>query len=220
MRINESGRSAAEFIPPDPTIPKLKAAAETCTGCDLYKRATQTVFGEGPAQARVVMVGEQPGDYEDRAGRPFVGPAGRLLDKAMNEVGLDRGEVYVTNAVKHFKWEVVGKRRKHKKPLASEINACHPWLEMEITLIRPEIVVCLGKTAAEAVLERPVRLRLEQGTFKEMRGVTVFLTIHPSALLRFEEPEEKEREYGRFVNDLRQVKKYTEGAGTRATAYS
>ncbi len=220
MRINESGRSAAEFIPPDPTIPKLKAAAESCTGCDLYKRATQTVFGEGPAQARVVMVGEQPGDYEDRAGRPFVGPAGRLLDKAMNEVGLDRGEVYVTNAVKHFKWEVVGKRRKHKKPLASEINACHPWLEMEITLIRPEIVVCLGKTAAEAVLERPVRLRLEQGTFKEMRGVTVFLTIHPSALLRFEEPEEKEREYGRFVNDLRQVKKYTEGAGTRATAYS
>jgi len=220
MRFNESGRSAAEFIPPDPTIPKLKAAAETCTGCDLYKRATQTVFGEGPAQARVVMVGEQPGDYEDRAGRPFVGPAGQLLDKAMNEVGLDRGEVYVTNAVKHFKWEVVGKRRKHKKPLASEINACHPWLEMEITLIRPEIVVCLGKTAAEAVLERPVRLRLEQGTFKEMRGVTVFLTIHPSALLRFEEPEEKEREYGRFVNDLRQVKKYTEGAGTRATAYS
>lgn len=207
MRINESGRSATEFIPPDPTIPRLKAAAESCTGCDLYKRATQTVFGEGPAQARVVMVGEQPGDYEDRAGRPFVGPAGQLLDKAMNEVGLDRGEVYVTNAVKHFKWEAVGKRRKHKKPLASEINACHPWLEMEIALIRPEIVVCLGKTASEAILERPVRLRLEQGTFKEIRGVPVFITIHPSALLRFEEPEEQEREYARFVNDLGLVKK-------------
>lgn len=200
-------RSAAEFIPPNPTLTRLKEAAGSCTGCDLYKRATQTVFGEGPASAQLVFVGEVPGDYEDRQGRPFVGPAGRLLDKALEEVGLDRREVYVTNAVKHFKWEAIGRRRKHKKPLASEIRACHPWLEAELAAIRPKMIVCLGRTAAEAVLERPVRLRLEQGTFAHARGAPVFITIHPSALLRFEEPEEKEREYERFVSDLRSVVK-------------
>ena len=207
MNSRRMSRSAADFIPANATLPRLKEAAAACTGCDLYKRATQTVFGEGPASAQVVFVGEVPGDIEDRKGRPFVGPAGNLLDRALNEVGINRNDVYVTNAVKHFKWEQVGKRRKHKKPLASEINACHPWLEAELALIRPKLIVCLGRTASEAVLERPVRLRMEQGTFAQARGAPVFITIHPSALLRFEDPDEKEREYARFVNDLRIVAK-------------
>lgn len=201
-------RSAADFLPKTHSLTALRAAAASCQGCDLYQRATQTVFGEGPVRARIVFVGEVPGDYEDRQGHPFVGPAGRLLDKALEEIAMDRGDVYVTNAVKHFKWEQVGKRRKHKKPLASEIRACHPWLEAELAAIKPEVVVCLGKTAAEAVLERPVQLRKEQGSFVDgTNGAAVFITIHPSAILRFQEPEERDREYERFVAELRKVKR-------------
>lgn len=203
--LGDGPRSAADFMPANPTLLRLKEAAAICKGCDLYKRATQTVFGEGPEDARMIFVGEQPGDYEDRAGRPFVGPAGRVLDKALVEAGIDRTDVYVTNAVKHFKWEPMGKRRKHKKPLASEIKACRPWLEAEIALIRPEVVVCLGHTAAQGVFGRPIRLGDERGKFRQAGDTALFVTIHPSAILRFPEPEEQEREYARFVDDLRLV---------------
>src|SRR5690349_1074204 len=141
--------SARPFLPPVLSVPSLQRAARVCEGCHLYERATQTVFGEGPADARVVMVGEQPGDYEDRQGKPFVGNAGKLLDRALEEADVDRSEVYVTNAVKHFKWEERGKRRIHKKPNAEEINACRPWLEAEIEVVKPEVIVCLGATAAQ-----------------------------------------------------------------------
>src|ERR687888_553825 len=139
-------RSAAEFLPDKPTLRTLQQAAESCTGCDLYKNATQTVFGEGPRTATIIFVGEQPGDQEDKAGHPFVGPAGGLLDKALKEAGITRQETYVTNAVKHFKWEPQGKRRKHKRPLASEIAACRPWLAAEVEVTQPKIIVCLGAT--------------------------------------------------------------------------
>ncbi len=211
--INDTPRSAATFIPPDPTLTRLKEAAASCTGCDLYKHATQTVFGEGQRTAQAMFVGEQPGDYEDREGRPFVGPAGRVLDKALVEAGIDRQDVYVTNAVKHFKWEPLGKRRKHKKPLLSEIKACRPWLEAELEVLRPELVVCLGLTAAHAVLGRPIRLGDERGRFQHGPMGETFVTIHPSAILRFQEEEEQEREYGLFVADLKQV-----GSRLRASA--
>lgn len=198
--------SAADFLPESHSLTALRGAAESCRGCDLYKRATQTVFGEGPARSRVVFVGEVPGDYEDRQGHPFVGPAGRLLDKALDEIELDRNDVYVTNAVKHFKWEQVGKRRKHQKPLPAEIRACRPWLEAELAAIQPEVVVCLGKTAAESVLERAVYVRREQGSFVgNINGAAVFVTVHPSSILRAPEPEDQEREYQQFVADLRKV---------------
>lgn len=198
-----SERSAAEFVPPVATLAHLKKAAATCQGCDLYKRATQTVFGEGRDTAEIVFVGEQPGDQEDRAGHPFVGPAGRVLDRALEEVGLRRDDVYITNAVKHFKWEPLGKRRKHKKPFTSEIEACRPWLESELRAIRPKVVVCLGSTAAQAVLDRPVRVLQERGTFQRTpEGVAALVTIHPSVILRAREPEEQEEEYARFVKDL------------------
>lgn len=212
-QIDDGPRSAAAFIPPNPSLTRLKEAAASCTGCDLYKRATQTVFGEGQPTAQAVFVGEQPGDYEDREGRPFVGPAGRILDQALVEAGIDRRDVYVTNAVKHFKWEPLGKRRKHKKPLASEIKACRPWLEAEIEVIKPELVVCLGLTAAQAVLGRPIRLGDERGRFQEGLGRTAFVTIHPSAILRFSEKDEQEQEYAHFVADLKQV-----GSRLRASA--
>jgi len=150
MAKRSPARSAADFIPPKPTLPTLRQAAESCTGCDLYQRATQTVFGEGAAHAKVVFVGEQPGDQEDLQGHPFVGPAGRLLDKALVEAGIARNDVYITNAVKHFKWEPQGKRRKHKRPSAGEVGACRPWLASELNVIHPRILVCLGATAAQS----------------------------------------------------------------------
>jgi uracil-DNA glycosylase len=199
-------RSAADFLPPSLTLPALKAAAATCTGCDLYKRATQTVFGEGPRKAAVVLVGEQPGDQEDKVGRPFVGPAGGILRKALAEAGIPLSQVYVTNAVKHFKWEPQGKRRKHKKPLASEIAACRPWLDAEFTVTQPKIVVCLGVTAAQTVLGRPIRLGDERGKFlASLAGRETFVTIHPSAVLRHPEREQQKHEYERLVADLMQV---------------
>ena len=200
-------KSAADFIPPDPTLPRLTEAAASCTGCNLYKQATQTVFGEGPRKAKVFFVGEQPGDQEDRAGHPFVGPAGSLLNKALIEADIARGETYVTNAVKHFKWEPQGKRRKHKKPNAAELAACKPWLQAELNAIRPKVVVCLGLTAAQSVFGRAVRLGDVRGTFhKTSLADDVFATIHPSSILRHPEKEQRDEEYRKFVSDLRLVR--------------
>ena len=185
---------------------ELRESAAGCTGCDLYKQATQTVFGEGSVHASLLFVGEQPGDQEDLAGKPFVGPAGRILDKALAESGIARREVYVTNAVKHFKWEPQGKRRKHKKPSAAEIAACRPWLEAETQLVKPRVVVCLGVTAAQSVFGKAVRLNELRGrAWSTPLSDTVFVTVHPSALLRHPDPAEREREYGRFVDDLRSI---------------
>lgn len=201
-------RSARSFLPAHLSIPQLQQSAAGCTGCDLYKQATQTVFGEGRGQASILLVGEQPGDQEDIAGRPFVGPAGKILDKALVTAGIDRRDVYVTNAVKHFKWEPQGKRRKHKKPSATEIAACRPWLEAEVAVVKPRVVVCLGVTAAQSVFGKAVRLNDMRGrSWRTPLAETVYVTAHPSALLRHPEPAEREREYGRFVEDLRSIRK-------------
>src|SRR5918912_3593109 len=179
--------SAADFIPPRPTLAKLREAAAECRGCDLWAVGTQTVFGEGPRNAAVMFVGEQPGDQEDRAGVPFVGPAGRLLDAALEQAGIDRREVYVTNAVKHFKWErgEKGKRRIHKKPNDMEIRACHPWLEQEIALVRPRVIICLGATAAQSLLGKQFRVTKDRGKrIESPLAANVLATIHPSSILR------------------------------------
>ena len=199
-------RSAADFLPPVKTLPALKKAAASCEGCNIYKRATQTVFGEGPKEATVVFVGEQPGDYEDRAGRPFVGPAGRMFDKALAEARLERGKVYVTNAVKHFKWKPMGKRRKHERPLASEIAACFPWLEAEVEVIRPQILVCLGATAARVIFGDSFRITRDRGRFAPTRWAPkTIATYHPSAVLRGQDDAEQARLYAMLVEDLRKV---------------
>jgi len=197
-------RSAASFIPAKLTVPTLQEAATSCTGCDLYKQATQTVFGEGAGHAEIILVGEQPGDQEDRAGHPFVGPAGKILDKALAEAGIARQDVYVTNAVKHFKWEPQGRRRKHKKPSAAEIAACRPWLEAEVKAVTPRVIVCLGVTAAQSVFGKIVRLNEMRGrSWSTVIGENVFVTVHPSAILRHPEAAQREEEYRRFVEDLR-----------------
>jgi uracil-DNA glycosylase len=188
---------------------QLRESSAACTGCDLYKDATQTVFGEGHVHASLLFVGEQPGDQEDLAGKPFVGPAGKMLDKALAESGIARRDVYVTNAVKHFKWEPRGKRRKHKKPSALEIAACRPWLEAETQLVKPRVVVCLGVTAAQSVFGKTVRLNELRGrAWSTPVAATVFVTVHPSAVLRHPEPAEREREYRRFVEDLQRIRKH------------
>jgi DNA polymerase len=197
---------ARRFIPPDPTLSELREAAESCTGCPLYRNATQTVFGAGPAKARLMLVGEQPGDVEDLEGLPFVGPAGRLLDRALAEAGIDRARVYVTNAVKHFKWVQRGKRRLHSKPGAREIQACYPWLEAEIATLKPQIIVCLGATAAQALLGRTFRVSQRRGEFiASPLAPHVMATIHPSSLLRAPDPETRAREFTRFIAELRKV---------------
>src|SRR5690242_9614532 len=176
--------SAADFIPPRPTLASLRAAAKGCRGCDLFKLGTQTVFGEGPSRARVLVVGEQPGDTEDRAGKPFVGPSGKLLDRAFDAAGIDRDDVYVTNAVKHFKWakDAKTKRRIHKTPSAGEIRACRPWLEQEIAIVRPEVIVCLGATAAKSLLGKSFSVMKSRGVAVETEFADVaFATVHPSA---------------------------------------
>ena len=178
-------------------------AAGGCEGCDLYRNATQTVFGEGDGHALVMLVGEQPGDREDVEGLPFVGPAGRLLDRALEEAGIDRARVYITNAVKHFKYEPRGKRRIHKKPTADEVAACRPWLEAEIAAVRPRIMVCLGATAAQALLGAAFRVSRERGRVLERGdGRSVVATVHPSSILRAPDEESRELEYARFVADL------------------
>ncbi|MCT7377760.1 UdgX family uracil-DNA binding protein [Chelativorans salis] len=186
----------------------VREEAEGCTRCDLYKNATQTVFGEGGSEARVVFVGEQPGDKEDIEGRPFVGPAGRLFDTILEEAGIDRKKTYVTNAVKHFKFEPRGKRRIHSKPNAGEIRACRWWLDQELTAIRPDVAVALGATAARALVGKPVPVTKLRGTTVESaEGVPVFITVHPSSLLRIPDREARHAERARFAEEMRKVKK-------------
>jgi len=196
--------TAAPLVPDRPSLPKLREAAAGCTACDLYKTGTQTVFGEGARSADALFVGEQPGDQEDKAGKPFVGPAGRLLDEALEDAGVDRTQVYVTNVVKHFKWVGRGKRRIHQKPNWTEIAACRPWLEAELAVVAPRVLVCLGATAAQALLGRQFRVTKERGRPVESDlAEHVLATIHPSAILR--DPETREQEYAAFVDDLKTV---------------
>jgi uracil-DNA glycosylase len=198
--------SAADFLPERTTLPSLRKAAADCRGCDLYKDATQTVFGEGPEDARIVMVGEQPGDREDIAGRPFVGPAGVLLDRAIEEAGLARDDIYFTNVVKHFKHVKRGKRRIHKKPDLEEIRACAPWLEAELARIEPEVLVLLGATAAQAILGRTFRVTQHRGEFLDSPlAPLVTATVHPSSILRSRTDEERRSAFDAFVEDLRRV---------------
>jgi len=190
------------------TLGLARDAARDCRACNLWKRGTQTVFGEGAAHARVLFVGEQPGDKEDLEGKPFVGPAGGILDKALVEAGIDRKQTYVTNAVKHFKWEPRGKRRIHKKPNSLEIAACRPWLDVEIELVRPEVIVCLGATAAQALLGRSFRVTQQRGVLMPFdRAPYVLATVHPSSILRAPTDDSRHREYALFVDDLRVVAK-------------
>jgi DNA polymerase len=206
-----SARSAADFLPANPTLKSLREAAGGCQGCQLYRAATQTVFGEGLKRSEVMLVGEQPGDREDRSGRPFVGPAGGLLDKALEEAGIDRSLAYVTNVVKHFKWTRAGKRRIHKKPNADEIMACRPWLEAEIGVVKPQILVMLGATAAKAILGSSFRVTQQRGEFFDSEfGPEVTATVHPSSILRAPSDEDRRREYGAFVTDLRGVARHLE----------
>jgi DNA polymerase len=198
--------SAADWIPNRPTLAALRQAASGCRACPLWETGTQTVFGEGEAKAPALFVGEQPGDQEDRQGRPFVGPAGRVLDEALELAGIDRGSIYVTNAVKHFKWEARGKRRIHAKPSWSEQMACRPWLEAEIDVVRPRVLVCLGATAAQSLLGKQFRVTKERGRWLESDlADRVTATIHPSAILRQRDDESRRREMQLFVEDLRLV---------------
>ena len=200
--------SAAPFLPAKLTVANLQRAAAVCKGCDLWRNATQTVFGEGPSKALVMFVGEQPGDQEDRQGRPFVGPAGRLLEEALTEVGIDRSDVYVTNVVKHFKWVATqrGKRRIHKKPRHSEIEACRPWLDAELQVVRPQVLVCLGASAAQALLGKEFRVTRDRGTLVPSDlAAYVIATTHPSSILRAPDSAEREKQRRDFVRDLKKV---------------
>jgi uracil-DNA glycosylase family protein len=216
---DEAARSAAEFLPEQTDLEHLRSAARHCRGCDLYQNATQTVFGAGAPGARVVLVGEQPGDQEDQNGQPFVGPSGELLSQALEEVGLPREELYVTNAVKHFKWEPRGKRRIHKRPNMGEVRACGPWLSAELRAVRPEFIVCLGVTAASAVFGKTVRLKDYRSTFTASPdGLSTFVTTHPSSLLRLRGREGWELEYQRFVRDFERVAQRLDGKAHQARA--
>jgi DNA polymerase len=197
---------AIPYLPEEHTLPVLREAVQSCKGCDLYKHATQAVLGEGARKAKVMFVGEQPGDQEDLAGKPFVGPAGRILDKAMKEAGIDRHSAYLTNAVKHFKWEERGKRRIHKKPSAREVAACRPWLEAEIEIVRPSILVALGSTAVQSLAGSELKVMRDRGRFfpHPLAGA-LFMTIHPSALLRIPDDGERHSAYRQFVDELRLV---------------
>src|SRR5215470_10378382 len=192
--------TAADFMPEQLTLPSLKAAAADCKGCDLWEKGTQTVFGEGGRRSRVMFVGEQPGNEEDLTGKPFVGPAGRMFDSALEEAGINRQQTYVTNVVKHFKCEPRGKRRIHKKPNAQEINACRPWLDAEIALVKPRIIVCLGATAAQALLGQSFKVTAHRGVFvPSPLAPRVLATVHPSSILRAPDPEARRAEMQRFV---------------------
>jgi DNA polymerase len=202
-------KSAAEdLIPPRPTLSKLKSSAAGCQACDLWKTGTQTVFGEGARRVKVMFIGEQPGNEEDLSGRPFVGPAGRLLDDALDTAGIDRKQTYVTNVVKHFKWEPRGKRRIHKKPNSLEIAACRPWLEAEIALIKPDVIVALGATAAQALLGPQFRVTKQRGEFiPSTLAPYVMATVHPSSILRAPDDETRHLELQLFVGDLKKLAK-------------
>ena len=195
--------SAADFLPAKHDLASLQAASRRCQGCELYRNATQTVFGEGRTSSTILFVGEQPGDQEDLAGRPFVGPAGRLLDACMEEAGIDRNAAYVTNAVKHFKWEPRGKRRIHKKPTMREAAACRPWLDAEIEAVGPGLIVCLGATAAQSLLGSSFRVTQDRGKTMTVAGYPpIIATIHPSVILRAQTDDDRERERRLFVADL------------------
>jgi DNA polymerase len=190
------------------TLTVLRQEARKCQACDLWANATQTVFGAGAPHARVMLVGEQPGDEEDKKGLPFVGPAGRLLDRALEAAGVDREEVYITNAVKHFKWEARGKRRLHKTPAQREVDACHQWLERELATVKPHVVVCLGATAAKAVIGKGFKVSTQRGQFVESAAARyVLATLHPSALLRLKDDAEREAAFDAFVKDLKLIKR-------------
>lgn len=210
--------TAYEIIPDHPTIPKLWQAAQTCTACDLYKNATQAVLGDGPRNATAFFIGEQPGDQEDLAGKPFVGPAGRLLDEALIEAGISREEIYVTNTVKHFKWEPRGKRRIHAKPNTGEVKACRPWLETELALVKPQVIVCLGATAAQALMGPKFKITVERGKFFETPWAPwLTATIHPSAILRIPDEAAKREARVRLAKDLRGVADMLERFGLSKT---
>ena len=209
-RAAETTGSAADFLPPRRTLPALRRAAAGCRGCHLWKVGTQTVFGEGARTATLMFVGEQPGDQEDRAGHPFVGPSGRLLDTALERVGLDRGDAYVTNAVKHFKWvpDGSGKRRIHKTPSSGEVRACHPWLDNEIAVVKPRVIVALGATAAKALFGPTIRVTAQHGkVIRTSLAEAGFATVHPSSVLRAPSDVREEAEKA-FVDDLKKVAKY------------
>jgi DNA polymerase len=197
---------AAAYVPEQSSLSRLREAAAGCRGCHLWENATQTVFGEGARTADVMLVGEQPGDQEDLAGKPFVGPAGRILDQALEEAGIDRRQAYVTNVVKHFKWQPRGKRRIHQKPNWSEMAACRPWLEAELEVVEPDVVVCLGATAAQALIGRDFRVSRQRGEVVDSPLARyVLATVHPSSILRQRDDASREAEYAAFVDDLRVV---------------
>lgn len=200
--------TAAPLVPNRPTLPKLREAAAGCKACDLWKTGTQTVFGEGAPHAKVLFVGEQPGDKEDLAGKPFVGPAGGVLDKALVAAGIDRDEVFVTNAVKHFKWEPRGKRRIHKKPNTMEIAACRPWLNAEIEVVKPQVIVALGATAAQSLLGKDFKVTQRRGELiPSDLAPYIVATVHPSSILRAPDDDKRHEEMARFIDDLKQVAK-------------
>jgi len=200
--------SAAEYLPDTLTLTSLRESAADCRACPLWRTGTQTVFGEGLKRADLMLVGEQPGDREDREGRPFVGPAGRLLDDSLVEAGIDRTRAYVTNVVKHFKWQTKGKRRIHAKPAWAEISACRPWLDAELEVVQPQVLVCLGATAAQALLGRQFRVTRERGRpIESDLAPHVLATIHPSAILRAQD-EDRATERAAFVDDLRVVAQF------------
>src|SRR5436309_6361004 len=206
MNRDKPDTSAADFFPKRKSLKAFRDAAAECKGCDLWERGTQTVFGEGARRAEVLFVGEQPGNEEDLTGKPFVGPAGRLLDDALIEAGIDRTHTYVTNVVKHFKWEPRGKRRIHKKPNAREISACRPWLEAEISLVKPKVIVCLGATAAQALLGPKFRVSKQRGEFIESTLASyIVATVHPSSILRAPDDETRRIEKRLFIDDLKQI---------------
>jgi uracil-DNA glycosylase len=211
-RTSDTTSAAAELIPARPTIPSLQSAAQGCRACELWQKGTQTVFGEGRSAADVMLVGEQPGDKEDIAGRPFVGPAGHLLDTALEEAGIDRRRAYVTNVVKHFNWVPKGKRRIHRKPNMSHITACRPWLDAEIDVVKPRALVCLGATAAQAIIGRHFKVSQQRGELVECDlAPIVTATVHPSSLLRVPPDVDRDAEIERFVSDLRRVAGYLSG---------
>ena len=204
MRTDEEEFARPARPPDTASLGALREAARHCTACHLYNRATQTVFGEGPKGATMMLVGEQPGDYEDVSGKPFVGPAGKIMDRALEEAGIDRSKVYVTNAVKHFKWEPRGKRRIHQKPNSREIAACRPWLEAELRVVKPKLVVAMGATAAQTIFGPSFRVTRERGKLLSSKlAPRVLATVHPSSLLRQPDEASREREYKLFVADLR-----------------
>jgi DNA polymerase len=205
----DEGQPVAQLLPDDRSLDALKEAAAGCRACDLWEKGTQTVFGEGPPNARVVMVGEQPGDQEDRVGRPFVGPAGQILDEALEEAGIDRSLVYMTNVVKHFKWTPRGKRRLHERPAQEEVTACLPWFEAEIAAIRPRVIVCLGATAAQALLGGGFRVTKQRGQMlASTLGPPIMATVHPSSILRTPDQPSRRLAMDQFIADLRLIREY------------